>query len=383
MTKKRILLVGDGNHQFITNYAFWLRRELGDYVVIDILSFSPIKKVSFQFYESCYQIAFDSFGYKFFSKFKGIRRYFRFLLYTKLISTLQPYHFVHFHFIDVDSYFLTKLLKSKFNNKIILSIWGSDLYKLHKKNERGFLKTINTGDLITFTNQESCDYFKQKFDWRKDNLKICRFGLAPLENLKNLDLSKNDCKRNLGLDEEKIIITIGYNLSQAQQHLIILEQFKKDVLVSLKNRIVLFFPITYGGTVQYKEELLGRIKELPFQFYVFDTFLTDEQVAVIRKASDIMIQLQETDQFSGSMQEHLFANNIVITGCWLPYQTLKDKGAWFFEVAEIEEIVFLISEIIENPIVLEDKTLMNPLIISELSSWNENIKSWASLYKNL
>lgn len=381
MTEKRILIVGDGNHQFITNYAFWLKKELGVDTTIDILSFSPLKKSNLKHYDSCFQINFNSFKYKFLSKIKGISRIYRFVLYNRLVSSLKEYHFVHFHFVDVDSFFLTNLIKKKFTSKIILSIWGSDLYKLEKKNERDFINTVNAAQIITFTNEKSSDYFKEKFSWESDNLRICRFGLAPLENLKKLKLSKSECKRKLGISENKIAITIGYNLSPAQQHLKILQQFEKDELKLLKDRILLLFPITYGGTIKYKEELLKKIKELPFEYYIFDTFLSDEQIALIRKASDIMIQLQETDQFSGSMQEHLFAENIVITGSWLPYGTIKENGGWFLEIDEFHKIENLILEIFNNPNKYEEQTKFNSKVVEELSSWEKNIKLWNHIYE--
>lgn len=381
MTEKRILIVGDGNHQFITNYAFWLKRELGVDTTIDILSISPLKKSNLKYYDSCFQINFNSIIYNFISKIKGISRIYRFVLYNRLVSSLKEYHFVHFHFIDVDSYYLSNLFKKKFTSKIILSIWGSDLYKLGKKNERDFINTVNASHTITFTNEKSIDYFKEKFSWVKDNLRICRFGLAPLENLKSLNLSKSECKRNLGIEEDKTIITVGYNLSPAQQHLKILQQFEKEELKLLKDRVVLLFPITYGGNIKYKEKLLKKIKELPFEYCIFDSFLSDEQIAIIRKASDIMIQLQQTDQFSGSMQEHLFAKNIVITGSWLPYGTIKENGGWFLEIDEFQKINNFILEIINNPNKYEEETEFNSKVVEELSSWEKNIKLWTNIYE--
>lgn len=382
MTENRILIIGDANHQFITNYAFWLKRELGVDTTIDILSNSPIKNSSLRFFDNSFQIDFNSSCYKLFSKIIGVRRIYRFLLYRKLIISLKKYHFIHFHFIDVDSFYLTNIFKKRHSSKIILSIWGSDLYKLKKRNENHFIQLINEANIITFTNEKSSEYFKAKFNWTKDNIRICRFGLAPLENLKRLNLSKSECKRNLGIEDNKIIITVGYNLSPAQQHLKILEQFEKEDLKLLKDRVVLIFPVTYGGSLKYKEELFKKIKELPFKYYIFDSFLSDEEIALIRKASDIMIQLQETDQFSGSMQEYLFTGNIVITGSWLPYGTLKEEGVWFIEINELNELVHVVPEQVNLYNDFFAEKLRNSQAIAKLSSWKKNILDWVDLYGN-
>lgn len=382
MTENRILIIGDGNHQFITNYAIWLKKRKGVNITLDILSTSPLKKSSYEFFDTCFQIDFNSNYYNFISKIKVVRRFYRYFQYNRLVSSIKEYQFVHFHFIDIDSNFLANCIGKKFNSKIILSIWGSDLYKLNRNNEIFFLNTVNLAHTITFTNEKSSEYFKEKFNWDKDNLRICRFGLAPLEHLKNLTLSKSECKRKLGIEESKIVITLGYNLSPAQQHLKIIEQFEKDDLKLLKGKIVLLFPITYGGTIQYKEELLNKINELSFEYYVFDSFLSDEQIALLRKASDIMIQLQETDQFSGSMQEHLYTRNVVVTGSWLPYDTMKEQGVWFIEIDTLNELSKVILDVLENFEDYKDLTVENPKFIEKLSSWGDNIQFWFDLYKN-
>ena len=155
-------------------------------------------------------------------------------------------------------------------------------------------------------------------------------------------------------------------------------KFQKELM----DEIQLILPITYGGTPKYKNQLLEKLKQLPFEYIFYDTFLTDEKVAQIRKASDIMIQLQLTDQFSGSMQEHLYSRNVVITGSWLPYETMKENGAWFIEIDKLEELYKVIPEIIKDFEKYELKTKNNPQVISELSSWDKNIYSWIDLYNS-
>lgn len=381
MIEMRIMLVGNANHQFMTNYAYWLRKDFKKELIIDILSFSTVDEKNFKFYDSIYHIDFKSVSYKLISHLKGIRKFYRYAYYKNLLLNLSKYHTIHFHFIDPDSYYLGKLFHEKTNSKIILSIWGSDLYKLTGSKEVPFLNTCNFANVITFTNPNSLEFFRNKFNWEKNNLRICRFGLAPLENLKNLSFSKNECKESLGLDNHELVVTIGYNLSPAQQHLKILDQFEKYELTQFKDKIVLLFPITYGGTQQYKKDLLKRLNELPFKYYIYDTFLPDDQIAKIRKASDVMIQLQDTDQFSGSMQEHLYANNVVITGSWLPYETLKQYNIWFLELDKIEQLIEVLPDVLSDFDRYNKKITNNLKSIEDLSSWSNNITEWTKLYK--
>jgi hypothetical protein len=380
MPNIKILIVGDGNHQFITNYAIWLNKENPNKFYIDILSFTQIHKENEGCYNTIYKIDGNNLIYKFIAKLKGFSRYYRFFLYKKLLKRLPTYNFIHFHFISVDSYFIVNQFKKISNSKIILTIWGSDLYKLKPVNEKGFLKSCLNADYITFTNQKTIDFFISKHNWENNNLKLCRFGLAPLENLKDLSLSKIEYKNKLGWNVEKLAITIGYNLSSAQQHMEILCQFSRQEIKEFKDEIQLIIPITYGGTEKYKIELLEELKKLPYEFFVYDSFLDDETVGRIRKASDVMVQLQKTDQFSGSMQEYLYAQNIVITGSWLPYETIKEKGAWFIEINKIDDLAVTIPNVINNFNELEKNTFFSPKAISELSSWEKNIEDWKLIY---
>ncbi|HZL12381.1 MAG TPA: glycosyltransferase [Prolixibacteraceae bacterium] len=381
MTKKRILLVGDGNHQFITNYTVWLNKQSNIKFQIDILSLSLVNNSNADYYNKIYSINDNSSISSTINQIKGVRRYYRFLQYKKLLQKLPEYDFIHFHFISVDCYFLVDQLKKHTKSKIILSIWGSDMYKVKPVNEKGFIQSCHRADYITFTNQKSIEYFASKYNWVKNNLKLCRFGLAPLENLKELKASKSECKNILNWNKDKLAITIGYNLASAQQHLKILDLFETDEIKAFKNQIQLIFPITYGGNEKYKNQILEKLNHLPYECKVYDTFLEDKTITYIRKASDIMIQLQETDQFSGSMQEHLFARNIVITGSWLPYETMKEKGVWFIEINKIAELVEVLPKIINHYTEYELKTVDSPNAITKLSSWEKNIKSWIDLYK--
>lgn len=382
MSEKRILLVGNGNHQFITNYVYWLKKSTKSKYIVDILSDRQVNDENKKYYNTIFRKNDRNLIYQIISKIKGVRRYYRFFLYNKIIKTLPLYDVVHFHFISIDSYFIIEQFKKNTTSKIILSIWGSDMYRVNSTSEKGFIEACQKADALTFTNQKSIDYFKMKYNWNKNNLKLCRFGLTPLENLKRLATTREECKKQLNWNLQKMAVTIGYNLHTAQQHLEILTQFDNEKVKKLKDKIQLILPITYGGTPKYKNQLLEKLKQLPFESITYDTFLTDEKVAQIRKASDIMIQLQLTDQFSGSMQEHLYSRNVVITGSWLPYETMKENGAWFIEIDKLEELAKVIPVIIKDFEKYELKTKNNPQVISELSSWDKNIYSWIDLYNS-
>jgi hypothetical protein len=371
---KRLLIVGNGNHQFIYNYVKWLKKE-GNFSIIDILTDRKVNDEYSRIYSKIYSFENDSNLYKMISKLKGIRRYYRFYLYGRLIKDLSKYDYVHIHYMSVDHTYLANQFKT---TPKIITIWGSDYYRSDVKQKEKLIKACKKADTITFTNKLTKQEFEKSFEWDKDNIKICRFGLAPLEILENLYESRIKSKELLGWDKNKTAITVGYNLSEGQQHIEILQQLLK--LKEYKQDIELILPITYGGSKDYKKRLLTLLDELDYSYKYYDEFLDDITVCRIRNASEIMIQLQTTDQFSGSMQEYLFTRNVVITGSWLPYKTMKDIGIKYIEIDNVSELAYSLSKVITNFNDYYSDTERNPEAVLKLSSWQLNIKDWLALY---
>lgn len=379
MGEKRILLVGDANHQFVIAYATWVRKKTN--YLIDCLSYSKLKNPQNRVFNELFQISYDKLPYRISKYIPLFRSIFRLYSYRRIIAQMENYDAVHFHFLTNDTFFLASEIKRKMDTKVILSIWGSDLYKLKESKRRQFFSACKLASYITFTNEKSIEYFSKTFEWQKDNLRCCRLGLSPLEFLRSMYMPSKECKRNLNIDTEKIAITVGYNGSPNQQHIKILQQFLEDKLLNLKDKISLIVPLTYGGSEKYKKLIIEMLNKLPYESVYFDSFLSDEKVAQLRIASDIMIQLQESDQFSGSMQEHMYAENVVITGSWLPYDILKERGVWFLEVSELSQLTKILPDVILNLPEYKVQASNNKDKIARLSLWENNIEDWVALYQ--
>jgi len=262
-------------------------------------------------------------------------------------------------------------------------VWGSDFYRSSNTVRKCQKKIYDCADIITFTNEKTLhdfnDYYNHKYN---SKLRIARFGLSVLDELKKLNIDKSNCRNRLGLSQDEIIVTVGYNNIPAQQHGMVIQSLKK-LKNSFPSNLFLLFPLTYGGTKEYREQIREQLKQSGFRYKMLDSFLSDEEVAMVRKASDIMIQVQKTDQFSGSMQEHLYAKNIVITGDWLPYDILDERGVFMLKVSSVDEVGNKLLYAINNMDKLKNKCLNNPKIIWELSSWENNIQSWVDMYEEL
>lgn len=314
-----------------------------------------------------------------FEKFKGLAKismFFR-MLYIREIIKKSEFDIVNIH---VSRWFYLLILSTLIKQKLIITFYGSDFYRTSNtiKNIQKIL--YEKADAITFTNpltkQSFLDYYKQ-FD---EKSYVCRFGLKTLDFIdKNRDKNREDLKKYLGYNQQKIIVTCGYNATIAQQHDKIIENII-NLPKEIKDKVEFIFPLTYGD-VTNKEKIKNRLIESDLDYLVLEDFLYEDENAYVKLASDIMINILETDSFSGSMQEFLYANNIIITGSWLPYDLFDKEGIKYHKVDTTDELKYKLKELIENINYHKKNLDNNREIIYKLSSWENNIKSWQEVYQ--
>ena len=371
----KILMFADTGSVYVLSFLRWLTEKRPNYL-IDVIT-PREKNLDIQ---NVREITFlrDSL----LAKIPKVRGLIRLKQKRNYILQNESYDVCHIHFVSPYLYFLTNTFVKKCNH-LICSIWGSDFYRTSERQRRIQAKLYENSSVITSNNECSASDFDHYYRGEYSNkLRICRFGLAPLEVLRKLELNKMGCRKHLGLPEDSIIVTVGYNNSPGQQHIEILKSIKKR-RKEIPENLFFILPMTYGATNEYRNTVRKYVEQHSLRYKIFDRFMPDEEMAMLRRASDIMIQVQITDQFSGSMQEHLYSENVVITGDWLPYGTLDEKGIFMLKVSSVEEVGEKLVYALNNLDSLKEKCKKNPEIIWELSSWEKNIQSWIDMYEEL
>jgi len=272
--------------------------------------------------------------------------------------------------------FIIKLIRPKFK-KIICTFWGSDFYGINSIIQKHFIsKIVNNSDLITATNEDVLNLIIKQYKIK--NYKTVRFGLAALDYIKSYkNISKKKIKYKLGINSDKIVVTCGTNGSINQQHEKIINcisSIDKNIL----KKVSFVFPVMYGGSFDYINKLKAMMSGISDSCLFIEDFLDHEKMALLALASDILIQIQRNDQFSGVMQEFIYANNLVITGKWLPYKILTKNGVKMIKIESIESLGFFIERAIgavESGFFNEKKD-----VIWDLSSWNSNIVQWVDVF---
>lgn len=376
----RILLIGDPNHVFVAHLAQWLKKSKSG-VTVDVLSFSPGIKIK-EAYAGFYHQVIPFTGNPLLARLRKIGVLYQLLcLYFILRGLKGKYDVCNVHYIYDQYRFLKNPLKHV-APRLILTIWGSDYYQeRHTTRLRALYKVAGC---ISFTNGEVRQLFLQQYpDIPHAKLYECRFGLEPLEYLSGLKPETVDAvARRYRIDRDKIKITIGYNAREHQQHLQIIDSITMcRELSGLKDKIRFIFPLTYPRDPAYIALLKSRLEGWDYEYRLVTDFLTEEEVAGLRELSDIMIQLQRTDQFSGSMQEYMWTGNIIITGDWLPYQSLLEKGAVMHRIPDVQRAGGELFRIVQDFSREKAFTVVNRSIVETFSCWGKNIPGWYAMYE--
>lgn len=299
-----------------------------------------------------------------------------------LNGIFKKYDVVDIHFFGTFYYKTIKLLKV-LGIKVKITIWGSDFYRAstEARNKQGlYYKMV---DCIQIGTEAMKDDFTAYYKDFEDKIQIAHFGITQFDLIKRIDTDEDNesIKDHLGLPIDKKIITCGYNGSDGQQHLLILDAIAR-LDVSVRSGIFLLFPMTYGVT----DAILGRVKDklkvLNIDYLILTEDLTSQDVCRVRLATDIVINIQITDAFSASIQEHLYAKNVVIVGEWLPYSKLEENDVYYFKTS-ISNLSHTIQQAIANFSTHKEKSLSNRDRMHQVSSWDIVIGNWVNLYSSL
>lgn len=365
---KKILVIGNGDSIFVKDF---INQYLTNDFIIDLYSDgsqTPIEGVRKQvnYNELKSRNNFSNL----YNKISTIRK--------ELENTNEQYdviiiHFIHFYFFPLIKLFN---LKSK---KIVGVIWGSDFYKVNSFIKKNLTYVLYKNlDKILFTNELTINDFKKKYpSIDSDKLAVARFGLPTLDAIDRLDKSKSlEWYSFFNLPLDKTIVLVGYNANLYHQQLEII-----DCIQSYSDEIIdkfhLIFPLGYGSG-NTKELILSALrKSNNISFTILDEFYGFEDISKLRAITDILINIQPTDQFSGSMQETLYAGGWVLTGSWLPYQNILELEPKIILIDSLDEFKEKFRTMIENDYrgsEVNTKKIRN--FISEKSSWSKNIGLW-------
>lgn len=299
----------------------------------------------------------------------------------KLIKKAGPFDLINLHYVDSDDMIYAPVLKKLTKSKLIFSYWGSDLFRTGDRQLyfRGIF--ARCADYITFDNKDLQIKFNKVYRWADEvPTEVILFGLSVLdiikEKYKNQSLS--DIRKRWKIPNDKIVVAVGYNGHPQQQHIKILKAIEK-MDETARKRIVLLLQMTYGGSKEYRRKVLVEAKKTGCEYREICQFLSDDEVAELRIMTDIYINAQTTDAFSGSVCENLFAGTKLLNASWLRYQEFKEYNFKYWEFNKIEELGQFIKTAMEQ----EVDCSQNRELIWRLRSWEFCALKWERMFRSL
>jgi len=238
---------------------------------------------------------------------------------------------------------------------------------------------VNNEKVIKVFERDYNNDFTRKFYFTK-------YGSTIFNEIENIIFNgcKRDAKIFMGLNSEKIVITVGYNSTVEQRQIQVLESIlNNSLIIKYKDLIQFAFPMTYGGNKKNINDIKQIMEKSNYEYKIFENFLNDYEVANLRFASDIFIHLATTDVMCSSMRGYMLAKNLVITGDWLPYNSLLEDGFYFDTVKNIVEIGDKVIYWLSNYNEIEKYISNNDIRLKDGGDWDVFIKDWIKLYNSV
>jgi hypothetical protein len=267
----------------------------------------------------------------------------------------------------------SQIKKKSFNQ--VITLFGSEFYRSGKVVRFLQKKMLREATTITYANELLWNDVSEYFELDKSKGKQCLFGLSILDEIDRVTSDEDlGFRTKYQLKESQLIVACGTNSSsnQALEEIITAVVPVKEKL----NDVVLFFQFPDLAISKYAKQIIDQVKSSGINFVVLDDYLSDHELAIYRKAAFALIQVQNTDQLSGAMQEHLYAGSKVITGDWLPYAIFDEIGIEYSKVKDRKEIGPLLIELLAK----SNQENENCAKIGKLSKWSSVIGQWKNIF---
>lgn len=290
----------------------------------------------------------------------------------------------HFHYLQYS--YLRMIYFFSPERYLICSFWGSDLLRTNDTlNHLVVRDALQRAQCITVQSVELREIVLAKFGRElKQKIAVVKFPLND-EVFKAIDrLQENELqqfKRSYSIPNNKIIVQIGNNASPFNNHLSIVHSLKE---LPVLNELFFVIPFNYGIEAANKETYRKKIKdalnENKMQFVFIDDYLNAESLACLRKTSQIMIHLPESDALSGASTEGMYAGTILITGSWLPYSPFQEAGLQYKTIHSVYDLAPALKEAVDSFEEWQSKCGINKSGIAESFSSEKIAKKWLALF---
>ena len=301
---------------------------------------------------------------------------------SRLFLKLQPFDAIHFHYISPDLESRYKLLTKKFDGKVVLTYWGSDLLRSNGESRNKNIRK-RADSIVCVTKKLTQQYLSFYGNNEKDKIKTIGFGVSGYELIDQIldNTIENDFHDAFFLPKGKIYIAVGYNAAKSQQHSRVIE----SILSLPKNtqsklHLILQYSYNYSEDREYYEDIERKLSSGAFTWSVIDQFLNDAGSASLKCGIDIFVHAQVTDSLSASMLEYIYCGAVVINGSWLQYPELEMIENKCLSFDDFSTLSLLLDEIVNGYVGRKRPTIADRRALRSFSSWDVVGRHWLEVY---
>ena len=297
--------------------------------------------------------------------------------YIRAARRYSPFDVIINMFVSPDTLYCA--IAQKIDRERVLAYFcGSDIIRADALTCFRLKSLLIKTDHVVFASTSVQKTFEEKIGYLNDcKQTTIRLGLSVFSNidweLTNSSIEK--CKRSLGIPIGKITVSIGYNGSEAQNHLCVLKQIKL-ISPEIKKKILILLPMTYASTKQYSAQVEAVAKVTGCEVMIFNEYMDHKTIAQLRLATDIFINAQVSDGLSASVLESMYAGASLLNASWLHYIEYDNWGLKYRNFSKFEDLPELLSNVMRTPLMRNEK---NREILSSKMSWHQCKVAWDKL----
>jgi hypothetical protein len=375
----RALLVGDASSIHVYNFIKYTLMEM-DIDEIVIFNFrGKIEKGADEF-----QNYYTDHGIKVIPEKEEFGNNLDNIIYSySIIRELGRFDVCHINFLDYYAVAMGKLLRHQCGI-VIANYWGSDWFRSSDALKKHQAELLRAADYVVTDSLQLKDelnrYFQGEF---AKKTRYIRYKLPVIEILKKGQLDsrmQEDFCSKYKIPENKIVITCGYSGVRGHKHLLIIEALK-NIPLELQNKIFVVFPMTYGKDDDYMENVNNNLRNVHFEYIILENYMSFKEIALLRKNTDIFVDMQPSDAYSSTTLEYTFCNTIIINGSWLDYSQLEEKGAYYEKAADYSELTSLLCDYISHKDEKQKSFCRNHLAVDQFQSKYDDNFLWMQLYE--
>lgn len=376
----RVLLVTNypGSFPYIDELGYWLNKKGLEVELMDLPNLVHYKYGDGKFQQASYILQGVARRIALLPKLGKLAR--KPFLQNWLSRFKDHYDVINLHYSDL---YYTDYIKQllPLGERFVPVIWGSDFYRVNSNEREKQRKLYNPASAIILGNPGVAQEFYKFYNDYQQKGRVVGFGIAKLELLKTLlqTETKQSIRREFDIPEGLICVVCGYNGSVEQQHEWILKELGKAPH-HIKSRIHILLPLTYGANKARIEILRTRVKETGVSYSILEGFMNDVQTAKLRIVTDVVVNAQTSDSLSASLQEHMYAGNVLLAADWLPYNVFEDLG---IRMSRFSKSNFLanFTEVINKYQDFASEMVGNAEKIYRFSAWENRIDQWVTVFK--